>query len=128
MLTTTQQQFVNWLRVNEPIVFQSAKNAANNAVGLSAADTAEGNWWDSFVGAAKQLVPVIVQAKSQKKILDVQLRRAQQGLPPLDAGQIAPTVRVQAGLTPSMKKILIPSLAIGAGLLFYFMMGRKKRK
>jgi len=128
MLTKSQRAFANWLRVNEPGLYRSAVKTANTGVGLSATDTpAPTNWWDSFVGAAKQLVPVVVQARSQKRLLDVQLKRAESGLPPLNAGQIAPTVRVQAGLTPALKKILIPALAIGGGLILYMMFGKKKR-
>ncbi len=134
MLTKTQQQFVKWMRVNEPRLYRAAASAAGSATGntsvLSAADTGQpagGSWWDSFIGAAKQLVPVAIQARSQKRILDVQLRRAEQGLPPLQTSQIAPTVNVQAGVTPDLKKILIPALAIGGGLLLYFMFGKKGR-
>jgi len=131
MLTTPQKQFLTWMRLNEPRLYRAAASAAGNNSGLAAQDVGQpsgGSWWDSFVGAAKQLVPVAIQARSQKQILDVQLRRAEQGLPPLQTSQIAPTVQVQAGLTPALKKILIPALAIGGGLLLYMIMGKKKRR
>ncbi len=126
MFSKSQKEFLSWLRRSNPAVYAGAKRRADAAMGLGAADTSI-NWWDSFISGAKELVPVIVQARSQKNILDVQLRRAEQGLSPLNTSQIAPTVQVQAGISPELKRLLIPALGIGAALLFY-MMSKKKRR
>ncbi len=132
MLTRPQKQFLHWMKLNQPAVYAAATRSANETATLGAADTTPAptqgqGWWGNFIDAAKQLVPVIVQAKSQKDILDVQLTRARQGLPPLNTSQIAPTVQIQAGLTPALKRVLVPAMMIGVGLLF-FMMSKKKRR
>lgn len=119
-MNTAQQQFVEWVRVNQPTLYEAT--IARIGVGESDQKT----WWQSFVGAAKELVPVVVSARSQKRLLDVQMKRAQRGLPPLNTAQIAPTVRVQAGLTPEIKKMIIPVALVGFGLLAFFML--KKRR
>jgi len=119
-MTLPQEQFVEWVRLNEPSLYK----ATIAQVGIGEADKKK--WWESFVGAAKQLVPVLVGAKSQKKILDVQLKRAKAGLPPLNVNQISPTVRVQAGITPELTRILIP-VGIGALALILFFAFKKKR-
>jgi len=118
-MNAAQEQFVDWLRKNQPNVYKAAIDEVG--IGLGEKDT----WWDSFIGAAKELVPVIVGARSQKKILDVQLRRAEQGLPPLNTQQISPTVRVQAGLTPDMKRLVLPAL-LGITALVAFMVWKKR--
>jgi len=118
-MTPNQELFVEWMQTYQPRLYK----AAINKVGIGAAD--QQSWWQSFVGAAKELVPIIVGARSQKKILNVQMTRAEQGLAPLNVEQLSPTVRVQAGLTPQMKQILIPSL-LGIGALVLFMVLRKK--
>ena len=119
-MNTAQSQFVEWVRVNQPTLYE----ATIARVGVGAAD--QQSWWQSFVGAAKELVPVVVSARSQKRLLDVQMKRAQRGLPPLNTAQIAPTVRVQAGLSPDIKRMLIPVGLAGLGLLLFFMLKKSR--
>jgi hypothetical protein len=47
----------------------------------------------------------IVLADSQRKLLNVQMQRAQQGLPPLDSGQYG--LGVSMGLSPDTQKLLL---------------------
>lgn len=119
-MNIAQEQFVEWVRTNQPTLYE----ATIARIGVGASD--QQSWWQSFIGAAKELVPVVVSARSQKRLLDVQMKRAQRGLPPLNTAQIAPTVRVQAGLTPELKKLLIPAAIIGFGLLAFFMFKKKR--
>lgn len=120
-MNENQELFVDWLRENQPLVYRKA--IQTTGVGLGATDKT--NWWDSFVGAVKDIVPIVIGARTQKRIINTQMKRAEQGLPPLDVDQMSPTVRVQAGMTPAMKKILIPSLAIGAALILFMIMKKK---
>lgn len=118
-MTEAQQQFVSWLQMNNPTLYK----ATVSRVGMG--DHDKTTWWGSFIGAAKELTPIIVGARSQKKLLNVQMKRAQQGLPPLNTSEIAPTVRVQAALSPDIKRIMIPALAVGGLLLLFFVMKKK---
>lgn len=75
------------------------------------------SWMDSVTSFAKQIAPIY----SQVALLREQSKRRAAGLPPLDPSQIAPTLRVQAGVDPgvmNMGKIaLYGGLGIGAALL-----------
>jgi hypothetical protein len=75
-----------------------------------------------FTDILKQALP----AYQQVKILREQEKRRAAGLPPLETEQLAPTVRVQAGLDPQLVKMLMfGGLAVGGALLF---MGLTKRR
>ncbi len=118
-MTQNQILFMEWMKTYEPQLYK----ATISKVGLGAAD--QDSWWQSFVGAAKEIIPTVISARSQKKLLDVQMRRAERGLAPLNVEQISPTVRVQAGISQDIKQIIIPTL-LGVGALVMFMLLRKK--
>lgn len=75
------------------------------------------SWMENITSFAKQIAPIY----SQVALLREQSKRRAAGLPPLDPSQIAPTLRVQAGVDPgvmNMGKIaLYGGLGIGAALL-----------
>lgn len=89
------------------------------------------SWADKLFSIAGGLVGIY----QQKKVMDLQIKRAEQGLPPLDISQITPpTVSVQVDLPPEIKqgikttqKWLMPAL-IGGGLLLFMMMQGKRRR
>lgn len=102
-------------------------------------EKAEEGWLDKLIGAASTIAPAYIQFKQQQDILDMQIERAKQGLPPLESAYIAPTVRVEAGMTPEMmttarrgiteglQNIAIPAMLIG-GVLLLTMGGRRRRR
>jgi hypothetical protein len=125
-----RQKFLEWLKKKQPQVYAAAMRRAG--LGVMSADTnpvASPSIWDSIVGGIKDVLPTIVQARAQQKIFDAQMKRATQGLPPLQTAEYAPTVRVQAGVSPgitdTLKQMAIPLAVAGAGFLFFMM--KKKR-
>lgn len=60
---------------------------------------------ESWTDAIARLLPVLAATWQQKQLLSVQVERAKQGLPPLDANQIAAGVNV--GIAPDTQKLLI---------------------
>ncbi len=104
-----------------------------------AEEKAEESWLDKLVGAAKDIAPAFIQFKQQKEILDMQVERAKQGLPPLEAAYIAPTVRIQtelspemmttarAGITEGLQKLAIPLMLVG-GVALVMMTGKRRRR
>ena len=73
--------------------------------GLSTQIASQASPGESLLQAALRLAPTLVMANSQRQLLDVQLQRAQQGLPPLDASQYG--VGVSVGLSPDVQKYLL---------------------
>lgn len=87
---------------------------------------ADASWYEKLIDVAKQAIPLFVQAEAQEEILDVQLKRAKQGLPPLNVSQISPQVNVGlapqiqesiTGLSTAFQNVLIYG---GIGLVAYF--------
>lgn len=66
---------------------------------------------EDYIAAALRVAQSYVMADSQRRLLNVQLERAQQGLPPLDSGQYG--LGVSVGLSPDVQKMLL----IGAAAL-----------
>jgi hypothetical protein len=76
----------------------------------------------TYVDAISKVLNTVVLADSQRRLLNVQLQRAQQGLPPLDASQVG--LGVSFGLSPDTQKILL--YAGGAAVALYLLSrGRK---
>jgi hypothetical protein len=73
-----------------------ALNATVNAARLPGED---------YINAALRVAQSYVLADSQRKLLNVQMQRAQQGLPPLDSGQYG--LGVSMGLSPDTQKLLL---------------------
>lgn len=137
-------QHVDWFRKNEPFLYAVAKNI--NAI----QNRGMGSWAGLFTSIAdtvKNVAPGLTQLYTQKKVLDAQLARAKAGLPPLETSQYAPTVKVEAGMTPEaeeaarriaidvtkqgvmdftgqMKPLFFGALALGA----FFLLKKRKRK
>lgn len=72
---------------------------------------------ESWLDSLTRLLPIIAATQQQRELLQIQVDRARQGLPPLDASQYSTGVRV--GLDDSTKKLLVGA-AVGLGLLFAF--------
>lgn len=147
MLTENEELYVQWVRDNSPAVYKRAMLQASDRTntGLGAVPSLtranlpysaaivpnQKSWFSNFTDSIKQIAPALVQYKNQKKIMRMQLRRAEQGLPPLDTSALAPTIRIQPELSPemydNMKRYVIPfGVGIGA-LLIGLLLSRKKR-
>ncbi len=162
-----KRELVEWMERQNPEWMEKAKQIAAREVGLGrttyiprfdqdlnvraavmgqatppitpAEAEAESSWLDKLVGAAKDIAPAFIQFKQQKEILDMQVERARQGLPPLEAAYIAPTVRIQtelspemmttarAGITEGLQKLAVPLFLVG-GLAVFMMTRRKGRR
>lgn len=85
----------------------------------------------AFIENLPQLFMGYTQVSLAKKIANINLERARQGLPPLDTGQVqamAPRPGVAVGLSPDVKRIIIiGGVGIGALILFGMMRPKKRR-
>ncbi len=101
-------------------------------------EKAEEGWLDKVIGAASTIAPAYLQFQQQKEILDMQLERAKQGLPPLETAYLAPTVRIQTELSPEAMRTAREGLTAGIGQLGFpllvlggvalMMMGQRRRR
>lgn len=64
---------------------------------------------ESWMDAVLRMLPALTATWQQKQLLEVQIERAKQGLPPLSANQIATGVNV--GIAPDTQKLLMWGMA-----------------
>lgn len=129
-----RRNFMKWFHRYNPRVARAVQ-ARLRTKGLNGLH----GWLDDIISTVKEVAPSLVQAKSQRDILKTQMKRAEQGLPPLKTESIAPTVKVQADITPeakqeimvtakeTMNKVFMP-LALGLGGLALFAWSKKGRR
>lgn len=105
-MSAAKKQFLHWLRENDPYLYNVARYKHANEGGLGTVVNPQGtsSFFSSVVDTVKKLGTSVLQYKSQKKILDLQLKRAEQNLPPIDASMYTPTVKVEAAVTPEMEQ------------------------
>lgn len=134
-----KRQFVEWVKNNDPFLFEVAKARYD----LEQGDNLNGiaDFFTTLTDTVKNVAPSLINLQSQKKILDIQLKRANQGLPPLDTAQYSPVIRVAPEITPETQraaqqiaqqtvatgaqKLMLPMALLGGGILLAVMM--KKR-
>lgn len=75
-------------------------------------------WWET----AAKVASTLIMANYQREMLNVQLDRAQKGLPPIDAAQYG--IGVNVGLSANTQKLLLFG-AIAIGGLALFMSARR---
>lgn len=127
-----RQQFLVWLgarhpnlaaRVNPGSGFGAEMAALAADYSLPSANqttvtaAADDSWWKSLTKSISEAAPQFIQAKAQYDLMKTNLRRAEQGLPPIDSASIAPTVKVQAQTSPEQNKVLLIGAAIIGGAL-----------
>ena len=123
-------QFLTWLQNNHPELFDAVvarASTANMAIiaqelsGLGVHGGAEGvltsvkdsgdAWWQKIAGGLTAAGTVYLSLKNQRDAMELNLERAKQGLPPVDAGVTAPVIRTEIDLPPDVVK----QLTAGAG-------------
>lgn len=72
---------------------------------------------ESWIDSLSRLLPTLAATYQQKQLLDVQVDRARQGLPPLNTNQYGAGINV--GVSQDTQKLLMYG-AIGLGALFVF--------
>ncbi len=126
-LTPAQQQFLQWLAKFNPTAYREATADASRSIARSSRSILGGlgGWWDAMgsaltsitadaAGAAKTVIPALLQYKTQRKVMAVQLARAQQGLAPLDVSQLRlPAMQVQVSPSPQVTARLVGAVSAG---------------
>lgn len=101
-----------------------APNPDMPTVNIPAPDTSV---WSQIATAVSQAAAAYVPLAQQKKLLDLQVERARQGLPPLDTSQYeSATAGVQFGVNRSTQNTVL-MVAAGLGGLFLLSQLMKRR-
>lgn len=136
-------QLIRWLKENDPFLLEVAKQRhAIKENSLNGPFDAFGSFINNVVNTVKEVAPALINLKGQKKILDIQLKRAEQNLPPIKAENYTPTIRVAPTITPETREaakqiaydtaknagqqMMLPAILIGGGLI-YFATNRRRR-
>jgi len=135
---------INWVRDNDPKLYELAVKRHALQQGDTAIYGLEGYEADEFVAlngiadffkslstTVQNVLPQAIQYKTQKDILKAQLKRGEQGLPPLEVADYSPVFRVAPDFTPESEaaltrmaiqttgsgiKQILPYAAFGLGL------------
>lgn len=106
----------------------------DEAAAAGSTTTQDTPWWESAIDATKSIGTAVLQYKTQQDLIDLQMKRIEDGKPPIDTALISPTVRVQADLPPAiqadirdMKRTAIFAVGGIALAVMAFLMFRKKR-
>lgn len=141
IMSDAQKQFIMMLKADFPRLYKKAMEAMgvhnNNGLGVHPADvplttTQTPGFFQNLLNTVKQIVPIVIQTKAQRDLLNMQMARAKQGLPPLDPRFITSTVQI--GVDPATIrqagtlgfKVAAPFM-IGAALIAFMMFGKKRR-
>lgn len=133
--TAARKAFLHWLAQNHPRLSSEvmrdstgfgpelAALAADYSAPSPNQNQTDDSWWRSLSKGITDLAPSVIAAKSQYDLMKLNLRRADQGLAPIDSASVAPTVRVQGEIAPQDKRDfmglgLAAAGIIGAALFF----------
>lgn len=106
-----QRQYVEWFKRHEPFWYRVAMKrldmqsspSQNMLRGLGV------SWsgvFTSLVDTVKEAAPAYLQAKQQKEIMEMQLKRAEKGLPPANIDDYTPSVKIQPTITPETEQAI----------------------
>lgn len=135
----SKQAFIQWIKKNDPFLYKIAETRYKlQNPGMSGI----ADFFTSLVSTVKDVAPAVINMAAQRKVINLQIERAKQGLPPLDTAQYSPTIKVSPELTPETEaaaqrvaietvkqgigEMKIPLLAI-AGLLGAFLFMSRRR-
>lgn len=127
-LPPAKRQFLQWLKNANPALYRKAMSEAAqkmasqmHGMGQTSTTSTTSSFWDSLTGtlksigtAASTIVPTILNAQTNQKILDTQLKLAQAGKPPLNTSQITtpPTATVSVGTSKAVTYAMYGGLAL----------------
>ena len=108
-------QFADWLKENHPAIFARAVKAAekSQATLQSLGEEPAKSFWQKFTEAAAGLGTTYLALKNQRDAMKLNLTRAEQGLPPIDAATAAPVVRTQVDVSPELTERLVSTAGEG---------------
>ena len=140
MSKQSKQEFINWMRQNQPFIFEIALERANLLdQGLGNISENVTGFFNNLVDTVKNVAPQYINFRQQKKLLDIQINRAKNNLPPLDADKFTPAIKIAPVITQETaeqaKEIARKSISdnsnklllLGGGVLALVFLMRRRR-
>lgn len=123
-------KFLSWVKTRHPKIYRMALlRAGSRRHSLSGLGQEGDSWWDTVVSGIKEMIPAALQFKQQKDLMNMQLKRAEAGLPPANVADYTPVLKIQTELAPETRTALIDQLGkpviFGALALGAFMLLKK---
>ena len=116
MSTKAKLQFLTWVKQTHPALFEQAlqqtRSREDTQAQLGQTDSG-GSFWDKLSENLTKLGTAYLSFKNQKQVMDLNLQRAEQGLPPVDMGATAPVVRTEVSLPPDVVSQVTASAKTG---------------
>lgn len=127
----SRRAFLEMLRVRRPEIYQRVIERASRAqgrglsgLGETAVTVDNQSWWDKLIAGIQQLAPTYAQYQLSKDLYDLNMQRAKQGLPPVDASAVSPQMNV--GLSPETR-LLVLGMG-GVALIAVLALARRRRR
>lgn len=120
---------VRWIKMSHPGIYMELGRRLQSAVELSglglsspkmdpvAAAVAQPSLWANITSTVKDIVGVALPLYQQKKLFDLQVKRAENGQQPLDPGAISDISSVKLGVDASTRNTAL-MIAGGLGVLY----------
>jgi len=113
-----RQAFINWLKNWAPQLYADAKRKADTLEITEGSLGQLGGWWETFTDSITDLGGKYLQFRTQKEILEAQLSRMREGLPPLQTSEYAPTIAIKPD--PGTTREIVGAIGTGFGKMLPF--------
>lgn len=115
MSAQSRIDFAQWLKNTHPDIFRRAVTVAENSTATleGLGEEPKESFWSKFTKAAAGLGTTYLALKNQRDVMKINLERAQQGQPPIDAATSAPVVRTQVDMSPELTNRLVSTAGAG---------------
>lgn len=100
-------KYLKWMQRNEPYIFavgmrrlEMQGDGSMGAINWGSIGSNIGKAFSTVANTASNLAPQYLQYKQQKKVMDMQMKRAEQGLPPANVEDYTPAVKLRVDASP----------------------------
>ncbi len=146
MSTQAKKAAIDWFKQNEPFMYKVAMKRIelenNQLAGWGDIGASIGKVFSSLTDTVANVAPTYLQYQQQKKVMDMQMKRAESGLPPANVEDYTPAVKIQAEVSPETEQAItrvaqqsietgaqkmMPFLLAGGGLVAFLLLRKKGR-
>lgn len=117
-------QFLTWVKNRFPALYNEAISQAEILEGRmqlnGLGEDDQPTFWQKVTGGLTSLGTTYLTLKNQRDAMKLNLARAEQGLPPVDAGITAPVIRTEIDLPPDVVAKLTSEAGMNVNKILMF--------